>query len=111
MPHFMVELYQPKPSWLALTQAARRAFLEGLVTSLAPVLESGASAIAFGAADPSKAEAAEQRFFALWQLRDEATSDAMLRITLAAGWYDYFDTITIVGESCELPDHVEQLVA
>jgi len=110
MPHFMVELYQPKPSWLALTPAARHAFLEDLVTSLAPVLENGASAIALGAADPSKPQSAN-RFFALWQLRDEATSHDMLRITLAGGWYDYFDTITVVGESCELPDHLEQLVA
>jgi hypothetical protein len=111
MSHFMIELYQPRPSWIALSHAARRAFLEGLVASLSPVLENGASAIALGAADPSRPQAAEHRFFALWQLRDDATSDDMVRITLASGWYDYFDTITAVGESCELPGHLEQLIA
>jgi hypothetical protein len=75
----------------------------------APVLETGASAIAIGAAD-ANAEATDYRFFALWHLRDEASSHDMLRITQASGWYDYFDTLTIVGEGCEITDHLEQLV-
>ena len=39
------------------------------------------------------------------------SSDDMLRITRESGWYDYFDTITVVGESCEFPNHLEQLIA
>lgn len=34
----------------------------------------------------------------------------MVRISQAAGWYDYFETLTVVGEGCEITDHLEQLV-
>lgn len=113
MPRVMTELYRPKPSWTALAPAARREFLQNLVASLAPVLESSASAIAIGAADAkteADAEANGYRFFALWHLRDDAASHDMIRISQASGWYDYFDTLTIVGKGCELPDHLEQLI-
>lgn len=109
MSRVMTELYRRKPSWTALAPAARRQFLQDLVARLAPVLETGASAIAIGAAD-ANAEATNYRFFALWHLRDEASSHDMLRITQASGWYDYFDTLTMVGEGCEITDHLEQLV-
>lgn len=110
MARFMAELYRPKPSWMALAGPARRAFLLDLVTQLAPVLDDGASVIALGAADPIAPQAADYRFLALWQLRDHAAAEDMLRITLASGWYEYFDTITAAGESCGLDDHLTQLV-
>lgn len=111
MSRVMTELYRPKPSWTALAPAARRQFLQDLVARLAPVLEAGALAIAIGAADDvAEADTAGYRFFALWRLRDQAASDEMIRISQAAGWYDYFETLTVVGEGCEITDHLEQLV-
>ena len=107
MSRVMTELYRPKPSWTALAPAARREFLQDLLARLAPVLEGGASAIAIGAAN---AEATDYRFFALWHLRDEASSHDMIRISQAAGWYDYLETLTVVGEGCEINDHLEQLI-
>ena len=102
MPRVMTELYRPKPSWTALAPAARREFLQNLVAALAPVLESGASAIALGAADAkteADAEANGYRFFALWRLRDQAASDDMIRISQAAGWYDYFEQVNVSGDA------------
>jgi len=110
MARFMAELYRPKPSWMALTAVARRNFLQELVAQLGPALENGASLIACGAADPVEPMAADYRFFALWQLRDHAAAKEMLRITLASGWYQYFETITTAGESAGLDDHLTQLI-
>ena len=93
--HYLLELYSPKPAWLALDGAARQAYFATVGAGMAALSGSGAEALAMGAVDGGKL--------------DEAALDALLAGIAATGWHDYFDTINAAGPAVDFPDHLAQL--
>ncbi len=111
MPHYLAELYSPKPTWLALDPTARHQFFEKVGAGMAALSSRGIQAIALGEADRGKLYAAPQQFFALWRFPDEAALDALLAAIASTGWHDYFDTVNAAGAGTDLPGHLVQLAA
>ena len=109
--HYLLELYSPKPAWLALDGTARQAYFATVGAGMAALSGSGAEALAMGAVDGGKLHAAAQQFYAVWRFPDEAALDALLAGIAATGWHDYFETINAAGPAVDFPAHLAQLAA
>lgn len=109
--HYLLELYSPKPAWLALDVAARQAYFATVGEGMAALSAMGAEALAMGAIDGGKLHAAPQQLYAVWRFPDEAALDALLAGIAATGWHDYFETINAAGPSVDFPAHLAQLAA
>lgn len=109
MVQYLVELYTPKPAWLALDQSSRQQFFATIGSGLTAISALGIEAIALGEVDATKLHAAPQTFFAIWHCPDDAALDALLSGIAASGWHDYFTTINAAGAGSDLADHLRRL--
>ena len=107
--HYLLELYSPKPAWLALDAAARQAYFATVGAGMAVLSGSGAEALAMGAVAGGKLHGAPQQCYAVWRFPDEAALDALLAGIAATGWHDYFETINADGPAVDSPTHLGQL--
>ena len=109
--HYLLELYSPKPAWLALDGAARQAYFDRIGAGMAALSGLGAEALAMGAVAGGKLHGAPQQCYAVWRFPDEAALDALLAGIAATGWHDYFETINAAGLGVDFPGHLAQLAA
>lgn len=107
--HYLIELYSPKPAWLALDPQARGAFFQNIAAGMQALADHGIEAIALGQTDPAIPHGAAQQFFAIWRAADAAGIAALVAGIAASGWHDYFQTINASGAGDDLPAHLEQL--
>ncbi|MDO5606044.1 MAG: hypothetical protein Q4G25_12870 [Paracoccus sp. (in: a-proteobacteria)] len=111
MTHYLVELYSPKPAWLALDEQARAAFFEAVGTGMEALGELGVEPLSLSEVDPRVDHAAPQQFLAIWRCADKAGMDALVAGISASGWHEYFKTINAMGAEGDLVAHLGQLAA
>lgn len=111
MAHYLVELYSPKPAWLALGPEERKGFFDTVGAAMPGLFGLGVEPVALGEIDPGKLYSATQTFYAVWRCPDDAALDALVNGIARSGWHDYFDTINAGGEGTDLFGHLGQLGA
>ncbi|WP_225029103.1 DUF6616 family protein [Xinfangfangia pollutisoli] len=109
MPHFLAELYTPKPAWHALSDAQREAFFATIGSALPHLSSLGVEALALGKVDPGKLHSAAQTFFAIWRCPDDAALEALVSGIAQSGWHSYFETVNAGGAATDLAGHLAQL--
>jgi hypothetical protein len=107
--HTLIELYSPKPAWLALDAAARQTFFSRVGEGMGAILELGIEPLAFGEIANHVSRSAGQRFFAVWRAPNGQALDALVEGIAASGWHDYFETVNAAGETVDLAPHLGQL--
>lgn len=111
MSHYLVELYSPKPAWLALDLAGRQQFFAAIGDGMAALTALGVEPIALMETDATALHAASQSFVAIWRAPDAAAIRALVAGIAASGWHDYFETINAAGFGGDLTAHLAQLAA
>ena len=91
-----IGLWKPKPSWLALSQPARTAYLSKVTALTRLRLGSKAEAIAWGQNDHADT-AVRYQFFCVWRFPDPTMGQAYIDVLAENGWNDYFATESIHG--------------
>lgn len=96
--YILTEVWNAKPSWLALPAEARVEFFE---TKVGPLLSSlvgeGAEILACAINDNTGSERMDYRFMAVWRLPDKAFSDRLEAAAKEAGFLEYFDQVNFSG--------------
>lgn len=111
MTHYLVELYSPRPAWLALDAGARTAFFQTIGAGLAALAKMGVEPVTLSEIDREMEHAAAQRFLAIWRCSDKAAANALAAGISASGWHEYFETLNAAGAEGDLPAHLGQLAA
>ena len=109
MPHYLAELYTPKPAWLGLSAEERQRFFAAIGSAMPALSSLGVEALALGKVDQTKLHAAPQTFFAVWRCPDDAALDALVSGIAQSGWHDYFETVNAGGDATDLVGHLAQL--
>lgn len=111
MAYYLVELYSPKPAWLALDQASRAGFFEAVGAGMSNFPALGIEAVALGETEACAVHAAPQQFFAIWRAPDAKAMDVLISGIAGSGGHDYFDTVNAVGSGIDLHGHLAKLAA
>ncbi|MDP9972960.1 DUF6616 family protein [Variovorax paradoxus] len=109
MSHYLVELYSPKPGWLALPAVQRSQFLDGIKAGMGGLGELGVEILMLGQTEPGIDQASGHRFLGIWRLPDARARDALLAGIKASGWYDHFEHVNAAGAGSDFSSHLAEL--
>lgn len=96
----LVELWSPKPEYLALSREEREAFFEQLLEKAAvDRMKDGGELVTLGMGrtEPVAHDTGYQ-WMAVWQGPDKATIDAFLARVEDAGWFEYWEQVHAVSQ-------------
>ncbi len=91
--HILIEHWNYKDSWLALSSKRRSDFLDQIGQAMGELEKAGIKTLGWGETDRTTDNAVPYDFIALWQGKSEAALDFMLENIKKSGWYEYFDHI------------------
>ncbi|AXT45415.1 MULTISPECIES: DUF6616 family protein [Chromobacterium] len=110
MAHYLVELYSPKPAWLALSFLHRTDFLDQVKTNIEALPGLGIQLLTLSQISADADQAVPYRFLGVWSLPSQEACEAMLAGIRASGWYDYFDHVNAVGAAGGVDVHLADLL-
>lgn len=114
MPHYFIELYTPKPSWLEMPAERRTAFLDVVNSAMNIFSNLGVNILYLGKCDPSVSFASSHLFMGIWSFEDPQVRHELLSGIETAGWYDYFDHINAISHADgngKINGHIADLVS
>lgn len=110
MTHYLVELYTPNAAWHALSQAARKTFLENIGASMGPLTEMGVRVLTLAPTDTRIDTPSQHRYLGIWSFPEPGVRDALLAGIRASGWYTYFDHENAAAATGDFTSHLVDLV-
>lgn len=109
MSHYLVELYTPKPAWLALSREQRGRFLDGIKAGMGGLAGLGVEVLVLNETEAGIDQASDHRFLGIWRFPDVQARDALLAGIGASGWYGYFDHVNAAGSGGDFASHLAAL--
>lgn len=100
--HLLIEIWTPKPAWLALNPSDRRTFVDGVLAAVQPVMTEDLVLLGSGLARDDLPHALPCRYFAVWKATQAAQLEAFAALLVQAGWYTYFDQVNVGGQHMPL---------
>lgn len=97
--HIYVELWNARPSWHALSEEERSAYIEKVGQNVQALAEKGIEPLYFGVADEDVPLRADYRYLAIWRMPDEAAARELEDNVEQAGWHEYFEQVNARGRS------------
>ena len=96
--YLYVELWNARPSWLALNAEGRGAFMKKVDDLLKELMSDDVKLIGCALNDGSTAPRLDYRYIAAWQMKDVTGTHKVADGTARIGWYEYFDQVNIGGD-------------
>lgn len=96
--HLFIEICRPKTSWLSLNKSAREDFLQPVGALMRRLESEGTEIIAWGFNDEDTPHRAKYDFFAALKFPNIEDAERYEKTFAAAGWYNYFEQINVLGE-------------
>ena len=104
--YLYVELWKARPTWLALTQAERKSWMDELLAGLQQQLQSGVEVLGFASSDADTPLPAGYDFFAAWRMPSKEAARRFERFVEGAGWHEYFEQVNARGPMMETDEFV-----
>ncbi len=110
--YILTEIWNAKPSWLALSQNERRRFFDEKVHPfIGKMLEAGAEFLGCAINDNTGTERMDYRYMAIWRLPDKAFSAKLEAGAKDLGFLEYFDQTNFSGSIIPPPVMDEDMIA
>jgi hypothetical protein len=100
----LVELWTPKPSWLAASRAEREAFMNGVGQAMGQLTAMGVEVLSWNTNDADTSHRADASYFAVWRFPSLDVAQGFEAAVQASGWYDYFEHTNVRGLDRTPPD-------
>lgn len=107
---YLIELYSPKPAWLALTRDQRHIFLEGIGAGMANLAAAGIEILALSQTRAEITCASPHQFVGIWRFSSPELRDTLLEAISNSGWYHYFDHINAASDGGDFIHHLKELI-
>ena len=102
--YILTEIWNARPSWLALSADERRRFFEEKVAPfISQMMEGGAEVLGCAINDNTGTERIDYRYMAVWRLPDKASSERLEAGAKELGFLDYFDQANFSGSMIPPP--------
>ena len=97
-----IELYNPRPSWLALSASAQQAYVQAVVGHVEQAVSSGVEILAFGTNAHATPHRSPYAYYCVYRLPNAEAAVEFEQLIQSAGWYDYFDQANLCGPTFEV---------
>ncbi len=96
--YLYVEMWNAKPSWLALSLAEREAFMAKVAEASKGLGSIGAEVLGAWVNDPDTDHRLEKTFFTAFRFPNKEAVKSFEAIVRDSGWYDLFEQTNSSGE-------------
>ncbi len=96
--YLYVEMWNAKPSWLALSLAEREAFMAKVAEASQELGPIGAELLGAWVNDADTDHRLEKTFFTAFKFPDKDAVKSFEAVVRASGWYDLFEQTNSSGE-------------
>ena len=100
-----IELYNPKPSWSALSRSAQEEFMKAVTGHVEGAVAAGVEILAFGTNEASTSRRSPYEYFCVYRLPHADLAREFENLIEASGWYDYFEQTNLCGKSVGVAEH------
>ncbi|MEO7444752.1 MAG: DUF6616 family protein [Ferruginibacter sp.] len=94
-----IELWKARQTWKDMNQEERGNYLTALDPAIQQLVESGVQIVSWGENESSTFKKADFDYFAVWSFPDVETAKQFEQMVEAAGWYNYFDQVNVMGNT------------
>jgi hypothetical protein len=109
--HLMIEVWNAKPAWLALSQEERGAYMANIGPAIEQLLGAGVEIVGWGSNDADTSNRANYQYFAVWKMPNKEIVNQFEQAVEQAGWYNYFDQYNLRGEIVPVEQVIGEHVA
>lgn len=93
-----IELWRPRPTWLALDEAERSAYMEAVGAGMAELTAAGIEVVGWGKVDAEPdGRSSGYHYIAVWRMPSPAEVEKFRATVREARWYDYFDQVNVAS--------------
>ncbi|MEO0471976.1 MAG: DUF6616 family protein [Bacteroidota bacterium] len=96
---YFVEIWNAKPAWKALPTQERADYMNQIGPHIQGLIEKGTQVLTWSVNDPATDQRAAYEFFAIWGFPDQETANGFQGLVQAAGWYNYFEQVNVMGQA------------
>ena len=107
---YFIELWNAKPTWMALSPKERGQYMAQIGPHIQKLLEKGVKVLTWSDNDPKTSQKAAFDYFAIWTFPDQETANGFEELVEAAGWYNYFEQVNVMGRENTVENLIGQLV-
>ena len=92
-----VELWNARPTWLALSQQQRGEYMAQLAPAIGQLLNAGVEIVGWGINDAETPYRSNHQYLAVWKLPDQSAVSMLEATVEGAGWHRYFEQVNVRG--------------
>jgi len=99
---YFIELFTPTQAWLDLSKEERAAYLTHVNDSSKGLMNQGVVIVSMSENDQDTLHRAGYNFFVIWTIPTDELADAVQKLMVSEGWFNYFDQLNLKGDSADI---------
>lgn len=107
----VVELWTPKPAFLAASPEVRKRIAAGVRAGVAEMAAGGIRSLGWGRIGATAEHPSGHDWFAVWETPSAEAARAFFDGVAASGWYEWFDQVNASGTALSVDDALDAHVA
>ncbi|SFW67077.1 DUF6616 family protein [Chitinophaga sancti] len=99
---YFIEMFSPTQAWMDLNKEQRTKYLDHVNEVSKEMMENGVAIIAMQENDADTIHRAGYNFFVIWTIETAELEEAVQKLMLSEGWFNYFDQLNLKGEPSDI---------
>jgi Family of unknown function (DUF6616) len=99
---YFIELFTPTQAWLDLSKEDRTAYLTLVNEASKDLMDQGVAIVSMNENDQDTIHRAGYNFFVIWTIPTDELANAVQKLMVSEGWFNYFDQLNLKGDSTNI---------
>lgn len=99
---YFIELFTPKQTWSDLNKEERAAYLRRVNDSSKELMDQGVAIVSMNENDQDTIQRVDYKFFVIWTIPTDELANAVQKLMVSEGWFNYFDQVNLKGGSTDI---------
>jgi hypothetical protein len=99
---YFIEMFSPTQAWLDLSKEDRAAYLTQVNDVSKDLMDQGVAIVSMNENDQDTIHRAGYNFFVIWTIPTDELANAVQKLMVSEGWFNYFDQLNLKGDSTDI---------
>jgi hypothetical protein len=99
---YFIEMFSPTQAWLDLNKEDRAAYLTHVNEASKDLMDQGVAIVSMNENDQDTIHRAGYNFFVIWTIPTDELANAVQKLMVSEGWFNYFDQLNLKGDSTDI---------
>jgi hypothetical protein len=99
---YFIEMFSPKQAWLDMSKEEKSAYLTHVNESSQGLMDQGVTIVSMNENDKDTIQRVGYNFFVIWTIPTDELANAVQKLIVSEGWFNYFDQLNLKGDSTDI---------